>query len=151
VSHGPADAWDCGFGALMKSKVDGQPWISIPAFPNRKFRLAYIQVHAAAGISSAKDLEGKRVGISGWNNTAGIWARGALQEHYGVDLGQIDWRCVRTSGAPPEITITPLPQTSERDEQLDTLLVNGELDAVISPNVMTSVSRRDPRVGRLFS
>ena len=34
-----ADAWDCGFGALLRSKVEGQPWISIPAFPNRKFRV----------------------------------------------------------------------------------------------------------------
>jgi 4,5-dihydroxyphthalate decarboxylase len=33
---------------------------------------------------------------------------------------------------------------------MDTLLVDGELDAVIGPNVLPSITRRDPRVRRLF-
>ena len=75
------DAWDCGFAARVRAYAKGEAHISIPAFPNRKFRLAYIYVNSKAGIESAKELEGRRVGIMQWDNTAGVWARGALQ-HY---------------------------------------------------------------------
>ena len=74
-----ADAWDCGFAARVRAYANGLPHVSIPAFPNRKFRLAYIFINSKAGIETAKDLEGRRIGIMQWDNTAGVWARGALQ------------------------------------------------------------------------
>ena len=50
-----ADAWDCGFAARVRAYAKGLPHISIPAFPNRKFRLAYIFVNSQAGIETAKE------------------------------------------------------------------------------------------------
>ncbi|HEX6510776.1 MAG TPA: hypothetical protein VF157_00630, partial [Chloroflexota bacterium] len=133
---GEADAWDQGFGALVGLKVAGAPYVCIPAFPNRKFRMAYIQVNARAGLETAKHLEGRKVGIHQWNNTAGMWARGALQNYYGVDLASIDWLAAKTDAPPelpPGIHIRPLPSGSGAvDERLDALLVEGELDAVIT-------------------
>src|SRR3970040_1139630 len=58
-----ADAWACGFAARMLSHAQGAGDVSIPAFPNRKFRQSYIYVNAKAGIASPRDLEGKRVAI----------------------------------------------------------------------------------------
>ena len=49
-----ADAWDCGFAARVRAYAQAAPHISIPAFPNRKFRLAYIFVNSKAGIETAK-------------------------------------------------------------------------------------------------
>ena len=69
-----ADAWDCGFAARVRAHAQGLAHVSIPAFPNRKFRLSYIYVNSKAGIESPRGLEGKRVGIPQWDNTAGIWA-----------------------------------------------------------------------------
>ena len=44
---------------------------------------------AKAGISTPKDLEGKRVGVNrGYTVTTGVWARGVLQDEHGVDLEQ---------------------------------------------------------------
>ena len=140
-----ADARDEGFGALVQRKVQEAPDVCIPAFPNRKFRLSYIYVNSASGIESPKDLEGRRVGISGWGNTAGVWARGALQNYYNVDLAAVEWRSVRRDGgAPAGVDI----QLMEGD--LNQLLVDGELDAVIEPNVLPSITNEDPRVRRLF-
>ncbi len=145
---GEADAWDCGFAALVRSKVQGRPYVSIPAFPNRKFRLSYIFINRAAGIESPRDLEGKRVGIPLWDNTAGVWARGALQHYYGVDLTRIRWFAVSSdvTSLAPGMQIEPL----HRGDDLDSLLMEGALDAVIDPNVLPSISRRDGRVRRLF-
>ncbi len=148
AGEGDADAWDFGFAALVRSKAEGRSYVSIPAFPNRKFRLSYIYVNSAAGIESPRDLEGKRVGIPFWVNTAGVWARGALQHYYGVDLTRIRWVTLRpdVTSLPVGIRVEPL----DRQNDLDSLLLEGSLDAVIDPNVPPSISRRDPRVRRLF-
>jgi len=147
-----ADAWDCGFAARVRAHVKGLPHISIPAFPNRKFRLAYIFVNSKAGIESANDLEGRRVGIMQWDNTAGVWARGALQHHYGVDLKRIHWLSARVKkeGVAEGIRIEPLDAQGDPDKVLDQLLVEGKIDAVIGPNLLPSISKRDPRTRRLF-
>ncbi|HUK40015.1 MAG TPA: hypothetical protein VLX11_03195 [Candidatus Acidoferrales bacterium] len=147
-----ADAWDCGFAARVRAYAQGLPHISIPAFPNRKFRLSYIFVNSKAGINSAKDLEGKRVGIMQWDNTAGVWARGALQHYYDVDLTRIQWLAARPKkeGVAQGIRIEKLDGGGDADTLLDKLLVNGTIDAVIGPNVLPSISSRDPRTRRLF-
>ena len=140
------DAWDGSFGGLVQSKGKGDhPYISIPAYPNRKFRLQYIFVNNASGIETPHDLEGKRVFVSG---TAGVWARGALQNYYEVDFTKIRWVMSGSEAKPwaPGIQVEPL----ERGANLDQMLLDGELDAVIEPNVLPSVTKRDPRVRRLF-
>jgi len=147
-----ADAWDCGFAARVRAHAKGARHLSIPAFPNRKFRLSYIFVNSKAGIESARDLEGKRVGIMQWDNTAGVWARGALQHYYGVDLTRINWFAgrVKKEGVAQGIRIKNLEGSGDTDQMLDRLLVDGKLDAVIGPNVLAAISCRDPRVHRLF-
>ncbi len=151
-SEDQADAWDCGFAARVRAHAQGLPHISIPAFPNRKFRLSYIFVNSQAGIESPRDLEGKRVGIMQWDNTAGVWARGALQHYYGVDLTRINWLAgrVKNGGVAQGIRIEKLDGGGDADAMLDGLLVDGALDAVIGPNVLPSISNRDPRTRRLF-
>jgi 4,5-dihydroxyphthalate decarboxylase len=147
-----ADAWDCGFAARVRAYSKGAAQLSIPAFPNRKFRLSYIFVNGSSGIEKPKDLEGKRVGIIQWDNTAGVWARGALQHHYDVDLTRICWRAVQAKqdSVPPGIHIEKVTGNGDADTILDELLLEAKLDAVIGPNVLASISRRDSRVRRLF-
>src|SRR2546423_14668790 len=65
------DAWDAGSSSLPGTLVDGEPDVSIPVYPNRKFRLSYIFVNNAAGIEHPRDLEGKRVALAAWRNPAG--------------------------------------------------------------------------------
>ena len=147
-----ADAWDCGFAARVRAYALGAAHISIPAFPNRKFRLAYIFVNSKAGVETAKDLEGRRVGIMQWDNTAGVWARGALQHYYGVDLKAIHWLAprVKKEGVAEGIRIEKIEGSGGADNLLDKLLMEGRIDAVIGPNLLPSISARDPRAHRLF-
>jgi 4,5-dihydroxyphthalate decarboxylase len=148
------DAWDASFGGLMTTKGKGEhPYVSIPVFPNRKFRLGYIYVNAKAGIETPKDLEGKRVAVFAWDNTAGIWSRGALMDHYKVDFSRIKWllpgKEAKSWG--PGISVEQLQLgPGHKDVALDDLLLRGEIDAVLTPNVLPSVTRKDARVRRLF-
>src|SRR5688572_15882065 len=114
LRDGKIDACEYSFGTLMGERSRGVPYISIPAFPNRKFRLSYIFVNTAAGIEKPKDLEGKRVGILGWQNTAGVWARGALMNYYGVDITKVKWFCGAPNppSLPPGVTIESMPPRS---------------------------------------
>ena len=149
-----ADAWDASFGGLCATKGRGEhPYVSIPAFPNRKFRIGYIFVRADSGIETPRDLEGKRVALFSGDNTAAIWSRGALKHHYGVDMSTITW-CLpgkSVQGWASDMSVEPLPlDPGRRDVALDTKLLDGEVDAVIGPNVLPSVVAKDPRTRRLF-
>lgn len=142
------DAWDAGATSLPPTVVSGDPDVSIPAYPNRKFRLGYIFVNEAAGIEQPGDLEGKRVGLAAWSNPAGVWAKGALQNFYEVDLTKISWYApgADPKSAPDGISL----QSVKNRKDLDPMLASGELDAVIEPNVLPCITKRDPRVRRLF-
>ena len=151
-----ADVWDCGFAARMASVGEDPPCVSIPAFPNRKFRQSYIYVNERAGIEAPRDLAGRRVGIYAWANTAGIWARGALQDYYGVELAAIHWVAARADATrlPRTLAIEYLQHDPQAPldpcQALDSLLVSGEIDAMIFPDVPPSIVRRDGRTRRLF-
>ena len=122
--------------------------VPIPVFPSRVFRHSAIYVGERSGIKDPKGLEGRKVGIPEWAQTAGIYARGLLAHEYGVDLASIRWHQagVREPGRmekvelelPAGIKVIPIP-----DKTLAQMLASGELDAAISA--------RDPGGHRLFS
>jgi 4,5-dihydroxyphthalate decarboxylase len=111
--------------------------VALPVFVSRVFRHSSVYVGTKSGIRVPKDLEGRRVGIPEWSQTAGIYARGLLAHEYGVDLGSIDWRQagVRQPGRVEKVALnenfafklTPMPQHT-----LAGMLESGEIDAAIS-------------------
>jgi 4,5-dihydroxyphthalate decarboxylase len=147
-----ADAWDCSFAMRMLNFVGEPRSVSIPAFPNRKFRLSYIYVNEKSGIALPRDLAGKRIGIRQWANTAGVWARGALHHHYGVDLTGVQWVAARADATklPASLRIEFLDGARGAPPDLDALLVAGAIDALIDADVPPSITRRDGRTRRLF-
>ena len=149
-----ADAWDSSFAARLLEFDSGPPRVSIPAFPNRKFRQSYIYVNTSAGIETPKDLAGKRIAVRGWANTAGVWARGALTHHHGVDLSGVRWVCRRRDETMfPEGAANiehAVADPAGRLPTLDEMLLSGAVDAVIDADVPPSITRRDPRARRLF-
>jgi 4,5-dihydroxyphthalate decarboxylase len=125
-------------------------FIAIPAFPHRRFRHSFIFVNADAGIRSPKDLEGRRVGLRQWQNTASLWARGILSDEYGVDLRKINWLCqdeAVVSFSPPGYSIERVPE----GKTVTRMLEEGEVDGLIYPAMPASALRGDPRVTRLFA
>ena len=111
--------------------------IALPVFVSRVFRHSAIYVGKGSGIRRPKDLEGRRVGIPEWSQTAGIYARGLLAHEYGVDLAAIDWRQagVREPGRIEKVELRkdlPFRITAMPDRTLEAMLSKGEIDAVIS-------------------
>lgn len=149
--HAEFDACEFSMATyLMLHARPENPFTAIPAFPHRRFRHSFIFVNTAAGISTPKDLEGRRVGIRTWQTTAGLWARGILADHYGVDLRTVKWIAQDDEDVaftpPPGISLERVPE----GKTVTGMLENGELDCLIYPELPESVRRGDPRVARLF-
>jgi 4,5-dihydroxyphthalate decarboxylase len=132
------DASEMSFAKTVSLMSQPSPDIvPIPVFPSRVFRHSAIYIATRSGIKTPKDLEGRKVGIPEWAQTAGIYVRGMLQHEYGVDLARIKWfqAGVHQPGRvekvalklPAGVSIQALP-----DKSLSQLIASGELDAVIS-------------------
>ena len=149
------DVSELSFGKYISLTSQGAaPMVAIPVFPSRVHRHSAIYVRSDRGIRTARDLEGRVVGIPEWAQTAGIYVRGFLAEAYGVDLGKIRWlqAGVNEPGRaekvelklPAGISYEARPQSS-----LSAMLASGELDAVISARAPQSFAPDGPVV-RLF-
>jgi len=56
--------------------------VALPVFPSRVFRHGFITVNSKA-VKTPKDLEGKRIGVPLYTQTAAVFIRGLLQDEYG--------------------------------------------------------------------
>ena len=131
------------------------PFVALPVFPSRVFRHGHIFVNTRRGIRAPKDLEGRRIGLPLYTQTAAIWARGHLQHQFGVDLSAMAWvqGAVEKAGthgkphAPPLLAPVAIEQNS--GAPLGDLLARGEIDALIGSRSPESFGRH-PDVARLF-
>jgi len=133
------------------------PYIALPVFPSRLFRHGYIFVNKSAGIREPKDLNGKRIGVPEYRQTAAVFIRGMLRQEYGVDLHSIRWleggvNAPRSFDA--ELDLQPAGDYSIEfvgaDRTLDQLLLAGEIDAVLGARSPNSFRTHPDVVGKLF-
>jgi 4,5-dihydroxyphthalate decarboxylase len=132
------------------------PFVALPVFPSRVFRHGYIFINTRAGIRTAQDLEGKRIGLPLYTQTAAIWARGHLAHQFGVDLSTIRWvqGAVETTGthgkphAPPLLRPVAIEQNGT-GVPLAEFLARGEIDALIGSRKPETFGRH-PDIARLF-
>src|SRR5574341_2649064 len=107
------------------------PFVALPVFPSRMFAHGYIFVNTKSGIREPRDLEGRRIGVPEYSQTAAVWVRGLLQHEFGVRLETIRWYSggVNASDRPDVLVNRPDADTSierVRDRPLNDLLVSGE-------------------------
>jgi len=131
------------------------PFRAIPVFPSRMFRQSSIYVAASAGIAAPRDLQGRRVGIPEWTQTAGVYARAYLQHQCDVSLRDIQWvqSGVNEAGRKEKVDLSLPPGIAiERvqDRSLTEMLLAGDLDAVISAREPAVFLAGDPRMRRLW-
>ena len=131
-------ASEMSFGKVISLMSQPKPEIiCVPVFLSRVFRHSAIYLGKNSAMQKPKDLEGKRVGIPEWAQTAGIYVRGMLQHEYGVDLARIQWfqAGVREPGRVEKVELKlPAGVKIQRvaDRTLTEMLGKGDLDAVIS-------------------
>jgi 4,5-dihydroxyphthalate decarboxylase len=128
----------------------GLPFRAIPVFLHRRFRHGFVFINANKGITKPTDLIGRKIGVNQFQTSAVLWIRGILEHEYGVPHKSIDWYAELDEDIdftpPGDLRLTVLPD----DKSIETMLAEGELDAVMESNLIKPLIDRDPRVGRLF-
>lgn len=149
-----SEMYACSY-MILHARGDDR-FVGLPIFPSRSFRHGYIFVRSDAGIERPQDLAGKRVGVGHYAITAAMWVRAFLQHDYGVPPSAIHWfeggmwNPDDLSGhagvdLPSEVRVS---QAGHRT--LEAMLLEGGLDALVSPYRPRAMVAGDPRVRRLF-
>ena len=125
------DICEMAITTYICAKAHGKPMTAVPVFLVRAFHHGAILVNAKSGIRTPKELEGRNVGVNrGYTVTTGVWARGILQQEYGVDLSKITWVLSgdeHVAEYRPPTNVVPI----DKGTTIGEMLVSGELAAAI--------------------
>lgn len=150
LRHVEFDVCELSLVAYLVARDQRRAFTAIPVFPHRRFRHGYMVQRTNCGIEKPADLNGKRVGLDTLQNSAGLWMRGMLQDHYGVDLKSIEWWCQEEEDVPFEpagwVRIKRVP----KGKNIDQMLLDGDLEAALYPETLPSIRNHSPKVALLF-
>ena len=153
--NGEFDCGEMSFSTyVIMAAKKSLPFVAIPVFPSRTFRHAAIYINRSAGISTPRDLTGKRIGVPEYSMTAAVWARGALMSEYGFDPRKVHWITggLQGPGRRPLVPTSIDGVTIEHEERrgLNDMLATGDIDALIAPQVPPALREGDERMAYLF-
>jgi 4,5-dihydroxyphthalate decarboxylase len=144
------DVAELSMSNYLMAKYRGLPFAAIPVFLHRRFRHGFVFLNASKGIAKPTDLIGKKVGLRNFQATANLWIRGILEHEYNVPHRQIRWFKQDEEevewAPPPDLNI----QRVGAGKNVERMLVEGDLDALIHPELIQSILNKDKRVTRLF-
>ena len=122
------DVSEMAIVTYLMAKSFGKPMVLLPNVVLARFQHGYALYHARSGTLTARDLNGKRVGIRSFTTTTGAWLRGILAKDHDVDLDSIDWVTFE------DAHVAEYKDTTMRapaGKQIVQMLLDGELDAVL--------------------
>jgi len=144
------DVCEMNVGGYLMERDRDEPISAIPVFLHRRFRHGFIFVNRDAGICAPRDLIGKKIGGTNFQPASNIWMRGILEEHYGVPHRDCTWVVDRSEDVeftpPPGLRIEMIPA----GKWLDVMLAEGEIPAMLSPDIPRRFLDGDERIVRLF-
>ena len=130
-------------------------YVGLPIFPSRVFRQSSVYIRPDGPVKAAEDLAGKKVGLPEWGQSAAVYSRGWIEHDVGIPLSDIEWMQAGVNmpgrkekvalNLPANISLTPRP-----DNSLSELLLDGEIDAILSAHPPELAEQGDPRIVRLY-
>jgi 4,5-dihydroxyphthalate decarboxylase len=144
------DICELSLSSYLIAKSRGMPFTAIPVFPRRLFSLSQMWVNTTAGIMSPGDLIGKRVGLSTFQTTLSVLAKGDLQAEYGVPWRQIAWYISKDEAVPLKQIEGVSMQLLKPGQKMGAMLENCEIDALMVPHPPQEALRGGGKIRRLF-
>jgi len=151
LQKGEFDICELSLSSYLIAKSRGMPFTAIPVFPRRLFSLSQIWVNADAGIKSPQDLTGKKVGLSTFQTTLSVLAKGDLQAEYGVPWREIDWYISKDEAVPLKPIKGVKMQLLNPGQKIGGMLESGEIDALMVPHPPQEALRGGRAIRRLFA
>lgn len=148
--HGEYDACEYSMGSYMVARSHGDDSLqAIPFIARRMFVHGFCFVRAGAGIEKPSDLRGRRIGLLGYQNSLALIVKGMLMHGHGLPVGDVTWVTTREervrSPLPPSIRVE-----RAEGERLEDLLLAGEIDAMVEPDLPRAWLEGKGTVARLF-
>jgi 4,5-dihydroxyphthalate decarboxylase len=144
------DIAELSMSNYLAAKFRGQPFIAIPVFLHRRFRHGFTFINTSKDIHKPTDLIGKKVGLRNFSATSNLWIRGLLEHEFQVPHKKIQWYKQDEEEVEVVLPKDLSLQKIAPGKSVERMVVDGELDALIHPELITPILDRDPRVGRLF-
>ena len=145
------DICELSLSSYLMAKSRGLPFTAIPVFPRRLFSLSQMWVNVDAEITSPDDLPGKRVGLSTFQTTLSVLARGDLQAEYNVPWREIDWYSSKDEAVPLKSIAGVKMQLVKPGQKMGAMLEKGEIDALMMPHPPKEALRGGGSIRRLFA
>jgi 4,5-dihydroxyphthalate decarboxylase len=149
--YGEYDACEYSLGSYMVARAHDMNWLqAIPFFPRRMFAHRFCFVRAGSGITRPCDLKGGKIGLLGYQNSLALIVKGMLMHGYGLPVTDVTWVTTReervSAKLPPNIKV----QRLDGERRLEDLLLAGEIDALVEPDLPEAWLQREGTVARLF-
>jgi 4,5-dihydroxyphthalate decarboxylase len=145
------DICELSLSSYLIAKSRGMPFTAIPVFPRRLFSLSQMWVNKNAGINSPKDLLGRKVGLSTFQTTLSVLAKGDLQAEYDVPWRKIEWNISKDEAVPIKPIEGVKMQLLKPGQKMGEMLEQGEIDALMVPHPPKEALRGGGNIRRLFS
>jgi 4,5-dihydroxyphthalate decarboxylase len=150
IHHQRYDVAEFSMSTFLMAIQRGIPLIGVPIFPRRLFSASCMFVRADSDILTPADLVAKRVGLSSFQTTLSLLAKGDLKYEYGVEWERINWLLTTRE----KVEFTPKPgvriDQAQPGADLGLMLEAGEIDAVFMPHPPHSIMSGQVKVRRLF-
>ena len=127
-------------------------WVGLPLFVMREFRHRCFVVRRGSGLADVADLAGQRVGTDTWGASGNTWSRAILRER-GIPLDRVRWVVGPVNPGEPVPAQVPLPPgvtQAPAGRSLRALLLDDEIDAVMSPRPPEGFDAPDSPMVRLY-
>jgi len=137
---------------LSRIANNDNSFVGIPIFPQRAFRHRCFFTKRGSGIDSFEALAGKRIGTNEWPASGNVWSR-AILRHHKVSIEGIRWWVGSLEGKPsnrPQGNLPPYVQVAT-DKTLLSMLLDGELEALMCPHPPKIFAEKDSPVVRLLA
>jgi 4,5-dihydroxyphthalate decarboxylase len=150
LQHFEFDAAELSFSSYCIAVDQGMPVHAVPIFPRRLFSQSQMYKNVNCGIQSPQDLAGKRIGLSGYQNTLGVRAKGDLTHFYGVERSSVTWvtpgKEVVDVELPKELKIESRNSMAEIEQEF----VEGKIHALFVSRLPKPFRDGNKNVARLF-
>lgn len=139
---------------LRQLEAEDAPYLAIPVFPSRHFRLSCLFVAESSDVTHPKQLAGRRVGVPTFDMAAAVWLRGMLADHFDLDRFAPTYviagmESARVGDEHPQVYPDGFDYEFRTDASLVDLLAAGQVDAVVTARAPSTWP--DAGVRRLFA
>jgi 4,5-dihydroxyphthalate decarboxylase len=145
------DVCELSLSSYLMAKSRGMPFTAIPVFPRRLFSLSQMWINVDSRINSPQHLIGKRVGLSTFQTTLSVLAKGDLQSEYDVPWRKVEWIVSKEEAVPFKPQEGVHIELVAPGKKMGAMLERGEISALMVPHPPDQALKRSPTIRRLFA